>query len=141
MEVQVNYWGVALAAATSFAVGGVWYSKGVFGKLWAKLAGIKMDRQVPAGEMTGLLLTQGVLSFVTAYILAHVIFLAHSFYNDAWLMDALSTAFWVWLGFVFCRLLTHDMFEGRSKKLTLINTAHELVTLLAMAAVIGWLHP
>lgn len=141
MEVQINYWGVLLAALTSFAVGGIWYSRGVFGTVWGKLAKVKMDRPVSGGEMTGLMLTQAVLSFVTAYILAHVIFLAHSFYKDGWMMDALSTAFWIWLGFVMTRFLTHDMFEGRSKKLTLLNTMHELVTLLVMAAVIGWLHP
>ena len=141
MEVQVNYWGVLLATLSSFAIGGIWYSQGVFGKMWGKLAKIKMDRPVRASEMTGLMLTQAVLSFVTAYILAHVIFLSHSFYNNGWVMDALSTAFWVWLGFILTRFFTHDMFEGRSKKLTLLNTMHELVTLLVMAAIIGWLHP
>jgi len=141
MEVQINYWGVLLATLTSFAVGGIWYSQGVFGKVWGKLAGIKMDKPVSGSEMSRLMLTQALLSFVTAYILAHVVFLSHAFYKDSWMVDALSTAFWVWLGFILTRFWTHDMFEGRRKKLTLLNTMHELATLLFMAVAIGWLHP
>jgi F0F1-type ATP synthase assembly protein I len=38
-------------------------------------------------------------------------------------------------------LLTHDLFEGRRKKLTILNVAFELVTLVVMGVIIGWLHP
>lgn len=141
MDVQINYWGVLLATAASFAVGGIWYSKGVFGNLWAKLAKVKMDKQVSSADMTKLMLTQGALSFVTAYVLAYLSYIVHAFYQGSWLVDSLSTAVWVWLAFTFCRFWTHDMFEGRPVKLTLLNATHELVTLLAMAAAIGWLHP
>jgi hypothetical protein len=70
-------------------------------------------------------------------VLAHVTFLSNNFFHNSYLQDALTTAFWVWLGFIALRFYTHDIFEGRRKKLTLLNSAHELVTFLVMALVIG----
>ena len=141
MSVDINWWGVVLATVASMAVGGIWYSKSVFGKTWGRLAGLKMDGKVSAGDMAPLLLIQFAASFITAYVLAHFVFLAHHFYADSWLSDAFSTAVWAWLGFTACRLATHDMFEGRRKKLTLLNLSHELVTFVVMGLVLGWLHP
>jgi hypothetical protein len=48
---------------------------------------------------------------------------------------------WVWLGFTAARLYVHDAFEGRRKKLTMLNAAHELVTIEVMAIVLGLLKP
>lgn len=82
-----------------------------------------------------------VASLVTAYILAHVTYLANYFFRDSFMSDALTTAFWLWLGFTAARLYVHDTFEMRRKKLTLLNAMHELVTVLVMALIIGWLKP
>jgi hypothetical protein len=55
--------------------------------------------------------------------------------------DAILTAFFLWLGFTATRLLVHDLFENRPSKLTVLNAAHELATLVVMAVVIGALKP
>jgi hypothetical protein len=47
------------------------------------------------------------------------------------------TAFWAWLGFTASRIITHDAFEGRRKKLTLLTISHELVTFMVMGLIIG----
>ena len=137
MSVDINYLAVFLAALSSMIVGSVWYAKGVFGNTWSKLAGIKMDRPPKASEMAWLLGTTFVVSLVTAYVLAHVSFLAHNFFDNSFLSDALQTAFWLWLGLTAARIYVHDAFEGRRKKLTLLNATHELATLEIMALVIG----
>jgi len=80
-------------------------------------------------------------SLVTAYIIAHVTFLANKFFGNSFMSDALQTAFWLWLGLTAARIYVHDTFEGRRKKLTLLNSAHELVTVLVMALIIGALKP
>jgi hypothetical protein len=59
-----------------------------------------------------------IVSFLTAYVLAHVTFLSHYFFQNSFLSAALSTAFWLWLGFTAARFITHDVFEGRPKLLT-----------------------
>jgi uncharacterized membrane protein YwzB len=141
MHVDINYWAVLLAAASSMVVGAVWYAKGVFGTTWGKLAGVKMDRKVSGAEMTQLMMVQFAVSLLTAYVLAHFVFFVHYFTQNDWLMDGLNTALWAWIGFTATRLVSHDMFEGRRKKLTLLNCAHEVVTLAVMGLILGWLHP
>jgi len=144
MEVEVNYWAVLLAAASSMVVGSVWYMPKAFGNSWAKMARVdieKMGRDWKPAKMVWVYGSVFVASLVTAYVLAHVTFLSHEFFKNTWMSDALSTAFWLWLGLTAARLYVHDTFEGRRKKLTLLNAAHELVTVVVMALIIGWLQP
>lgn len=137
MDVSVNYLAVLLAALSSMLVGSVWYAPGMFGKTWAALAKVDMKRTPKSGGMAWLLSSTFVASLITAYILAHVSFLANTFFQNSFLQDALTTAFWLWLGFAATRLYVHDAFEGRRKKLTGLNISHDLVTVLVMAVIIG----
>lgn len=138
MEVQVNYLAVVLAALSTMAVGSLWYAPQVFGRRWEKLA--KLDRKNMADPKvaTGLTLMASLLS---AYVLAHVTWLAYSFFGGDFLMRALVTAFWAWLGFTAARIIAHDAFENRPRQLTLLTVSHELVTFMVMALVIGLLKP
>jgi hypothetical protein len=43
----------------------------------------------------------------------------------------------MWAGFTAARFITHDAFEGRPSSLTTLNIAHELVTVVVMAVIIG----
>lgn len=138
MDVQVNWLAVILATVSSMVVGAVWYMPKVFGNTWMKLAKVKMDRDQSA--FVPLAVTFAV-SFLTAYILAHVTFLSNMWFHNSYLQDAITTAFWVWLGFTAARFITHDAFEGRPVKLTVINIAHELVTIMVMGLIIGLLRP
>ena len=135
MEVQVNFWAVILAMASSMVVGSIWYAQGVFGKTWAKLAKIDMSKNT--GSAVKPIAITAVVSLITAYVLAHVTYLSNQFFGNSFLQDALSTAFWMWLGFTAARFITHDAFEGRPMKLTALNIAHEFVTLMVMGLVIG----
>lgn len=137
MNVEVNYLAVFLAGVSSMVVGSIWYARSVFGNTWGKLAKVKMDNDYSGSQM-GLLLGKTFLaSLVTAYVLAHVSYLSNQFFQNDFLQDAVTTAFWVWLGFTALRFWTHDMFEGRPGKLTMLNISNELVTLLVMGIVIG----
>mgnify|MGYP001103519770 CR=1 FL=1 len=139
MDVDVNWLAVVLATASSMVVGSIWYAPSVFGNAWMKLA--KVDRKkAEARGMTPIWITLAV-SFVTAYVLAHVAYIANAFFDNSFLRDSLNTAFWLWLGLTAARFITHDAFEGRPAKLTIMNIGHELVTLLVMALVIGVMKP
>lgn len=139
MDVQINWFAVVLATISSMVVGSIWYAKPVFGKAWMKL--VKLDDK-KMGQGAGKAITMTVIaSLVTAYVLAHVTYLSNSFFHNSFFQDAVSTAFWMWLGFTAARILTHDAFERRPLRLTLLTVSHELATLLIMGMIIGWLHP
>lgn len=135
MEVQVNLLAVLAAMVSSMVVGSIWYARAVFGNTWAKLAKIDMDKD--RGSVWKPIAATIVVSLITAYVLAHVSYLSNQFFGNSFLQDSLTTAFWMWLGFTAARFITHDAFEGRPAKLTLLNISNELVTLMAMGLIIG----
>ncbi len=137
MGVEINWWAVILATVSSMVVGSIWYARGVFGGMWIKLT--KLDEKKMGDNAGPALALTVVASLVTAFVLAHMSFLAHKFFNGSFFVDAVSTAFWLWLGFTAARLVVHDAFEHRPATLTVLNAAHELVTLVVMGAIIGWL--
>jgi hypothetical protein len=139
MDVQVNMWAVLLAAIASMVVGSVWYAKPVFGKLWMDL--VKLDEaQQRKGAMKAMVMAF-VAALLTAYVLAHVIYLSNSFFQNSFMKDAMQTAFWLWLGISATTIATHHAFEQRPKKLTWLAIGNQLVTFLVMAFIIGWLKP
>ncbi len=136
-DVDVNYLAVFLAGVSSMVVGSIWYARGVFGNTWAKLAKVNMDRKLSGGQMAYMMGGTLLVSLLTAYVLANVVAITSSVSGNSFLEDSLMTAFWLWLGFTAARFFTHDAFEGRRKKLTALNLGNELVTVMAMALVIG----
>ena len=135
MVPDINYWAVVLATLSSMIVGSIWYTPRVFGTRWAKLANVDMDR--PGASAVGPIVVTVLVSFVTAWVLAGASTIAWHFYGGGYLVAALLTAVIFWAGFTAARFITHDAFEGRPSSLTVLNIAHELVTVVIMALIIG----
>jgi hypothetical protein len=134
MVPEINYWAVLIATASSMAVGAIWYSMKVFGTRWAKLARVDMDR---GGSAVIPLVVTLIVSFITAWVLAGATYLSWTFYGGGYLLNAVGTGVILWAGFTAARFITHDAFEGRPSSLTVLNIAHEVVTILVMAIIIG----
>ena len=135
MDVQVNYLAVVLAMVSSMVVGATWYSMKVFGKKWAALARVDMEKA--GSNVWQPIATAVVAGLVLAYILAHVSYLSNHFFGNSFLQDSLTTAFWLWLGVSVTTTIVHDGFEGRPHLLTLITVSHQLVTIVLMGLIIG----
>ncbi len=138
MDVEINYVAVILAGISSMVVGSIWYARQVFGNHWMKLTGLT-EKKIKEGNSNNSLTYLYVLvaSLITAYVLAHMTFLSYNFFKDSYMVAAVGTAFWAWFGFTAARMLTHDLFENRRKKLTLINISHEFATIMVMGLIIG----
>ncbi|WP_300268547.1 DUF1761 domain-containing protein [Microbacterium sp.] len=135
---EINYWAVLLATVGSMIVGSVWYMPQTFGRRWAKLAGVDIENpQITAAQAWMPIIISILMSFVTAWALAGASVIAWHFYEGSFFIAAVVTAVLLWAGFTAARLITHDSFEGRPTNLTVINIAHELVTIAVMAALIG----
>ncbi len=137
MDVQINLLAVFIAGLSSMVVGSIWYLPKVFGGEWSKLTKVDLKKKVNNSDMAIMLGATFVISLITAYVLAYFSYISYSFFDETFLRSSLTTALLVWLGFNSVRFMTHDMFEGRRKKLTLINISNELVTILVMALIIG----
>ncbi|GGE95542.1 DUF1761 domain-containing protein [Mycetocola zhadangensis] len=132
---DINYWAVLLATLSSMVVGSIWYTPKVFGNYWMKAANV-----TPSGNsrdaVRPILLTL-VVSFVTAWVLAGTTYLSWNFYSGSFFVNALLTGIILWAGFTAARFITHDAFDGRAPGLTVLNVAHEFVTIVIMALIIG----
>lgn len=138
MEVQVNYVAVLLAGVVSMALGFLWYSPMVLGKQWMEEKGYTQESlkkaQAAMGKLYGV---SFVMSLITAYVLSHVMTLSQNFLQYSTLQTGLTTAFWMWLGFMMPVQLTATIFGSKKWKLLGIDTGYQLVSLMAMAVVIA----
>ena len=131
----INYIAVVLATLSSMVVGSIWYTPKVFGNYWMKQAGI-----TPSGNAKDAIrpiVVTLIVSFVTAWVLAGAVWISFQFYEGSFLVNALVTGAILWAGFTAARFITHDQFDKRTTGLTVLNCAHELVTILIMALIIG----
>lgn len=139
MVPEINVWGVLAAAVSTMVVGSIWYTPKVFGTYWMRVTNVDPGGD-PRGVWKPIVLTFAV-SLVSAWVLAGSAVIAQAFYGGGFLSNTLVTALILWAGFTAARFITHDAFEGRPVGLTVLNCAHELVTFMVMALVIGLLGP
>ncbi|QCO96822.1 DUF1761 domain-containing protein [Arthrobacter sp. 24S4-2] len=132
---EINIWAVLLATLSSMVVGSVWYTPKVFGNYWMKVA--KVSPSGDAKDAVKPILITLVVSFISALVLAGSAAISQHFYGGNFLANTLITALILWAGFTAARFITHDAFEGRPAGLTVLNCAHELVTLVVMGLIIG----
>lgn len=135
MVPEINYWAVILATLSSMVVGSIWYTPKVFGNYWMKQAGV-----TPSGnsaDAIGPIVVTVFVSFITAWVLAGASYIAWDFYGGSFFWNTVFTAGILWAGFTAARFITHDAFDKRPSGLTILNIAHELVTVLVMAVIIG----
>ena len=128
--VDINYGAVLIAGLVNMLLGSLWYSKGLFGKEWAKLTGRKMEEMQGAGS--GYVITT-IGALVQAWILAHFVVYAGS--NT--FGEGVVTAFWLWLAFVAVVMATNIVFEGRPWKLWKINSGYFLLVLVINGGILA----
>lgn len=136
MGVEINWVAVLLATVSTMVVGSIWYGP-LLGKAWARLAKVKKDPNFTASKAVVLYAGAFLVSFVSAVVLAIFTTIVADHFDTSFLWSALWTGLILWAGFTAARITMHDSFEGRRKKLTLLNVTHELVTIEVMALIIG----
>ena len=132
---EINYIAVVLATLSSMIIGSIWYTPRVFGNYWMKAANITPSGK-PSDSVRPILVTL-VVSFITAWVLAGAVFISFAFYGGSFFVNAVITGILLWAGFTAARFVTHDAFDGRPSGLTVLNIAHEFVTIVVMAIIIG----
>ncbi len=132
---EINYWAVVVATISTMVVGTIWYTPKVFGNYWMKAAGVTQTGK--GSDAIGPIVTTVIVSFITAWVLAGATYIAWAFYEGSFFWAAILTGVVLWAGFTAARFITHDAFDKRPSGLTVLNIAHELVTVIVMAIIIG----
>jgi hypothetical protein len=136
MEFTISYLAVLTAGIASMAIGALWYSPFLFGKLWMALSGLSEGRlaELKARGMGKLYAVNLAAALVMAYVLAHFV--------QVWgvfdVSGVVQLAFWTWLGLIATTLLGSVLWEGKPILLYIINVSYHLVSLFAMTAILAW---
>lgn len=138
LEISVNYLAVVLAAVAFMILGFLWYSPILFAKPWMRLKGYSADElkreQSKMGPLYGV---SFLMALLTAYVLYHIMAFSQSYYDYPELMTGLTSAFWVWLGFIFPTQVTSQIFGEKKWKLLAIDTGYQLAGVLIMGIVLA----
>jgi hypothetical protein len=128
----VNLWAVLLAAASSFVLGGLWYSPAVFGRIWNAQnggGGEKADGH-PAK----------VFGIAFAFSLVAAVAFAFWLGPRPPLASALQTGLLAGAGFVATSFGINYQFAQRSSKLWLIDGGYHTAQFLLFGLILGLWH-
>ena len=140
MSVEINYLAVLASGISNIIVGFLWYGP-LFGKPWASMMGLNFDSPEAMKEMQKKAIPGYIGSFigalVMAYVLSHSITFASSYMNVSGYGAGLSSAFWMWLGFIAPVTVGVVFWDRKPWKLWFINGGYWLVTLLIMGVILA----
>jgi hypothetical protein len=127
---KLNFLAILVAAATTFMLGGLWYSPILFARSWMREAGLseQQTKQANMGRVFGF---AALASLVMAFNLAAFIG------PKADLMFGLFAGLAAGLGWVAMSLGVIYLFEQRSLKLWLINSGYQILAYTIMGAILG----
>lgn len=133
---SINVWAVLLATAAAMIVGFVYYHPKVAGTHWMRAIG-HTDETVGRGPKPWVYPVLIVCAVITAWVLAGAAWISFEFYGGSFFVNAVVTALILWAGFTAVRVVVHDAFDPRGFSVTGHTVLNELLTVLAMAVVIG----
>lgn len=123
---------IIIASVLSFVVGMLWYSPALFGKTWAKLAGVSMSKAKQKGMGQSML-----IGFISTLVLAYVFQGLMGMLSYTGAAMGATLGFWLWLGFLAPSLIGGVLWEGKPWGLYFLNSAYWLVNLLVIGAALG----
>lgn len=126
----MNYWAILVAALTSFALGGLWYSPVLFGNTWNRENG----GVAPPAHAARVFIVSFLFSLVAAYVFALFIGPAPD------VVDAMHKGLLVGLGLVGASFGINYQFAQRSTTLWLIDAGYHLVQFVLFGLVLGLWH-
>ena len=137
--IEVNYLAVLIAAVVSMVLGFLWYGP-LLGKPWMKEKGYTEESLKEEQSKMGMLYgVSFVLALLTAYVLSHVMMLSQNTFEYTMVMTGVTSAFFMWIGFVLPVQTTNTIFGEQNWKLLAIDTGYQLCSVLAMGLVLGYM--
>ena len=126
----INWLGVVAASVLAFVLGGIWYARSLFGRIWQRESGLS-DEQIAGANMGKTFGVAFVWTFAGAFVFA--MFLG----PDPEASLAIFAGVMAGLFWVAGSLAINYQFEQRSMKLWLINGGYHTVQYTLYGAVLG----
>ena len=127
---DVNWLAVLVATIAAFMLGGLWYSKVLFGNTWMKEIGLT-EEAINNANMPRTFGTTFVLQLIAAVAMSALIG------SDGSWLTGLQTGLWVGLFWIATAYGVTYLFEQRTFRLWLINAGYYVVLYAVMGTIIG----
>lgn len=130
---NLNYIAVAIATVTSYILGFTWYHWAVFGGAWANALGITKEEADNTEGLGGAFIISLISGLTKALCIASLMAATNTsgIFNGAFFGAVIAAVF------IFTSLGYYNGFARTPSKLTLINSAHSIVELTLIGAIIG----
>jgi preprotein translocase subunit SecG len=129
-----NILSVIVASICSMVIGFAWYSPMLFSKQWMKVNNIDFAKMKKANQaMAKMYSLTAVAWFVTSFVLGW--FIKQS--SQTGMTNGAMIGFIAWLGFATTTQLVNWIYSGKVKEAYLIDTGYQLVSFVAMGAILG----
>ncbi len=135
METEINWLAVLFATIAGMICAGFWYTKTLFGPTWRQMTGISEADSQKSGNTPMIIVL--FVNIITSIVLVVVINVCRVVFVNKTIWLAVLIGFLLWLAFSATTLITHNAFEQKPTKLTLINVGYQLILFISMSLVIG----
>jgi hypothetical protein len=143
-NIHISPLAIILTVIANFIFGFLWYTP-LFGKVWGREMGFKMDQKPPASALIKGMIFMIIGNFLMAFVFAHNI----AAWNPlTWgqpaspvspVVNATMAAFFTWIGFFVPSDLSTVAWEGKSWTLFFINTFYHFISLLIAAMILTYM--
>ena len=140
-EPSINYLAVLVGTIAHYMLGALWYSPVLFSRAWIGAVGWSdeevKDIKENGGQGKGLAL-QFLGTLVLVFVTAHMVDFIKVVYPDLGALQVgMTSAFWLWLGYIATFGLTSVVFEQHSWKLYSINMGYQFVGLMIASGIVA----
>jgi hypothetical protein len=129
---DINLLAVLVCSIFTFLLGGLWYSKLLFAKLFMKYIN-KSEEELKKGGVGLTFLYEFVAILVTNYVLAAIVLFVGA--ADFW--RGFQIGIILWIGFVAMTHLSTVTFEKRNFNLYLIQITYRLIAISISAGILA----
>jgi hypothetical protein len=129
----INWLAVIVAGLSAFAVGGIWYSRPLFGNAWMTDSKLT-EQEIKLGNKVKIFGFTAIFSLLMAVNLA--MFLADSPCMKTDVSWGATAGFLAGI-WTFCAIAIHSLFELKGWRYIFINGGYSIVSLTLMGAIIG----
>lgn len=130
---EFNWLAIIVATISAFALGSVWYAKGLFGNAWMQAVGLT-EEDANNANMPKTFGGAFVLQLIAAIMLASLLG------TDSTWLSGLHTGLVVGIGFIATAYGVTYLFEQRPLRLFMINAGYNVVLMAIMGLIIGAWH-
>jgi hypothetical protein len=130
---HLNYLAVLAVSVVGFILGGVWYSRALFGKAWMTEMKLTEEQCKKKDGMARMMILCFLLTVVSTTVLAALI-AAHRTVGP---VKGAAFGLMVGAGLIAVRYSVNSMFESRSLRHVAIVAGHDIVLCLIQGALLG----